>query len=90
MSIPNSEAGDGRYDICLRSLDVAKPVILIEVKLASKYPEMQEKSEEAIQQINTKNYREAILGEGYQELINYGISFYKKNCKVMMKRERLS
>ena len=86
----NREAGDDRYDICLRSLDVAKPVILIEVKLASKYPEMQAKSEEAMEQIDTRNYKEAILGEGYQELINYGISFYKKNCKVMMKRERLS
>lgn len=83
----NREAGDGRYDICLRSLDVTKPVILIELKVASDFYSMNAKSEEALKQIVQRRYKEAVLGEGYQNILNYGISFYKKNCYVSVNIE---
>ena len=85
----NREAGNGRYDICMRSLDVEKPVVLFELKLASDFSKMQDKSEEAISQICSKKYKDALVNEGYQNIICYGIGFYKKNCKVTMRREAL-
>lgn len=78
----NREAGDGRYDISMRSLDVKKPVIIVELKLAASYYEMEQKSDEALQQIFEKNYKEAFAKEGHQIANCFGISFYKKNCRV--------
>lgn len=39
----NRESGDGRYDICLKSMEVEKPVILLELKVAASYAEMKKR-----------------------------------------------
>ena len=39
---------------------------------------MQEKRK----QIHDKRYEEAVINEGYERYIGYGISFYKKQCYV--------
>lgn len=85
----NREAGDGRYDICVRSLEVEKPVVILELKQAASYHEMDKKAQEAIQQIRNRNYKDALMQDGYQEVICYGIGFYKKNCKVVLEREKI-
>lgn len=78
----NREAGDGRYDICLKSLDVEKPAVILELKQAVSYRDMETKSRMAVEQINLKRYEEELVQDGYEKVLCYGIAFYKKNCKI--------
>lgn len=85
----NREAGDGRYDICVRSLEVEKPVVILELKQAGSYQDMEKKAREALRQIQDRKYKDALIQDGYQEAFCYGIGFYKKNCKVVLERTRI-
>lgn len=78
----NREAGDGRYDICLKSMDVKKPVVILELKVAASYADMDSKSHQAARQIEMKHYEEELVRDGYVNVLCYGIAFYKKNCKI--------
>lgn len=80
----NRESGDGRYDICLKSMDVEKPVVIIELKLAASYADMEEKCRQAAAQIEMKHYEEDLVRDGYQKVLCYGIAFYKKNCRISL------
>lgn len=78
----NREAGDGRPDIIVRSLNVNQPVMIFELKISDSYSGMKEACLRALKQINTKNYGSWIQEEGYSESWNYGISFFRKQCEV--------
>lgn len=78
----NREAGDGRYDICLKSMDVKKPVVILELKVAASYADMDSKSHQAARQVEMKHYEEELVRDGYVNVLCYGIAFYKKNCKI--------
>ena len=43
---------------------------------------MDEAAEEAIKQIDDMQYTDALLEEGYGNIGRYGISFFRKNCRV--------
>lgn len=83
----NREAGTGRPDIQLISYDLAFPAIIVEVKRADNYQEMDLKCEEALQQIEARQYDEELRLEGYQKFIHFGICFCKKNCRIRMKQK---
>lgn len=85
----NREAGFGRYDICIFSLNVRKPVILLELKLADEYRKLGEACDVALAQIHEKQYHGELVRDGYTEAICYGIGFYKKQVQVKVKRKRL-
>ena len=78
----NRESGDGRYDVLIRSLDVTKPLILMEFKTAKNFPSLESRAQEALEQIAEKEYDREFKNEGYQRSIRYGIAFYKKNCCI--------
>ena len=78
----NRESGDGRYDMLIRSLDVTKPLILMEFKTAKNYPSLEIRAQKALEQIAEKKYDREFKNEGYQRSIRYGIAFYKKNCCI--------
>lgn len=82
----NREAGNGRYDILVRSADIRQPVILMELKVAKDYTSLQKEAEEGLKQIEKNNYDRELDREGYKKSIRYGISFYKKSC-VLVKQE---
>ncbi|WP_394918098.1 AAA family ATPase [uncultured Robinsoniella sp.] len=82
----NREAGDGRLDILLRSLDVRKPVVIVELKQSGVFQDMETKATEALNQIQDKEYYRELQQEGYENIICYGIAFFKKNCRVQAKR----
>lgn len=86
----NRESGEGRYDICLRNLDIRKPAVIIELKVASSYGDMEQKSCQAVEQIIDKHYEEELQRDGYQKVLCYGIAFYKKNCKVSLEERTIS
>lgn len=83
----NREAGDGRYDICLKSMDVKKPVVILELKVAVSFADMDKKSKQAIEQIEMKHYEEDLARDGYEKVLCYGIAFYKKNCKIGLSKK---
>lgn len=85
----NREAGDGRYDICLKSMEVSKPAIILELKVASSYADMDCKSKQAVTQIEMKHYEEGLSRDGYQNVLCYGVAFYKKNCKIVLSKKEI-
>ena len=78
----NREGGAGRSDIDLKPLDMTRPGIVIELKVADSMRNIGEKAKEALTQIIDKRYEEELLDEGYLETRRIGVAFFKKNCKV--------
>ena len=78
----NREHGDGRPDIVLCPHNPKESVIIIEIKRAQRYVEMDRMCDEALQQIESKNYAAEYLDEGYAGVVKYGFCFCKKSCMV--------
>lgn len=85
----NREAGEGRFDICLKSMDVTKPAVIMELKVAASYAELEKRSCEAVEQILGKQYETDLVRDGYQDVLCYGIAFYKKNCRIKLMRNKV-
>ncbi|RKI36630.1 hypothetical protein D7V86_20830 [bacterium D16-51] len=80
----NLESGYGRYDITLIPYDEQQPAVILELKRAKKFTEMEKLCQEALQQIDEKNYADVLIDEGYPYILKYGICFCKKNCMVKL------
>lgn len=80
----NREAGNGRLDIVVRSLNVLQPPIVLELKVADSFKGMKSVCERALRQIENKGYDNWIPEEGYTESWLYGISFFRKQCMVQV------
>ena len=78
----NMESGTGRYDIILMPYDEQKPAVILELKRARKFTEMENLCKEALQQIEQKHYDAVLAEEGYPLILKYGICFCKKSCMV--------
>ena len=86
----NRESGDGRSDILVKPDSIFDRAFVIELKAVK--PEkgqktitseiMDAEADEALKQITDKHYTEALLDEGYGTIGRYGISFYRKDCRV--------
>ncbi len=76
----NQETGEGRPDILLKD-ERAGRAIIIEVKRAAAFGSMDARCREGLAQIEDKRYPEALEGE-YENILCYGICFYKKRCRV--------
>lgn len=71
----------------LSPFDPSKPVIIFELKSAEKFFMMERLCEDALQQIEDRNYATEYYDEGYQKVIKYGVCFCKKSCKILGKLE---
>lgn len=80
----NSESGDGFSDIVVYT-DNHNQGIVIEVKYSDSPLNLGADAEQAINQIEEKNYRARFLSEGIEDILSYGIAFNKKRCKVLLK-----
>lgn len=80
----NRESGDGKKDIFITNPeeDIA---IIIELKVADRLKDLDSKCKEALKQIDNKNYDIELIEEGYEKIIKYGISFFKKKCRIFKK-----
>lgn len=79
----NRESGLGRSDLLLLSAPFDGIAIIVEIKVADTYAQLNKKAESALEQIEQKQYDAELKLEGYHEFIKYGISFYKKLCRVL-------
>ena len=78
----NRESGKGRPDILVRYPSVRGKAVILELKVAKTYQELEKKCEEALRQIEEKKYEEGLRREGYKDILKYGVAFYKKECMV--------
>lgn len=81
----NKESGDGYSDILLET-DDGETGIILELKYADD-GNLDTACKKALAQINRNRYEEILLDEGVPHILKYGISFYKKRCRVMADRE---
>ena len=85
----NREAGDGRYDILVRSPELSRTPIILELKVAKKRAELEKKTKEALEQIHTMGYDADLYEEGYSDVIYCGLGFFRKQVQVKMERHTL-
>ncbi len=85
----NRESGNGRSDILVKPVRIFAKAFVIElktVKQEGKKPVTMElmdaAAEEAIRQIDDLSYADALLEDGYGNIGRYGISFFRKDCRV--------
>ena len=84
----NRESGKGRPGILVRYPSVRGKAVILELKVAKTYQELEKKCEEALRQIEEKKYEEGLRREGYKDILKYGVAFYKKECMVKAGRHR--
>ena len=78
----NKESGDGYGDIVIES-DDGEMGIILELKYAQD-GNLDAACEDALGQIEDRNYIEVLEEDGVEKIIKYGIAFYKKRCRVMV------
>lgn len=81
-TISNAESGIGYSDILIE-IGENRMGIVIELKYAEG-GDMDAACEEALQQIEEKDYIARLKQDGMQNFIKYGIACFRKNCKVVM------
>ena len=79
----NREHGEGRSDIVIYN-DVTGQVAVFEAKYSRKLEDLEKDCQKALDQINTKMYAKE-FEDAYEEVLCYGIAFYKKRCLVKSK-----
>ena len=79
----NREHGEGRSDIVIYDEENSR-VVIFEAKVAKSPEELPAACDAALRQIEARQYAEDFRDE-YDEILCYGIAFYKKRCLV--KRE---
>ena len=82
----NRESGNGRPDILLKYPSVRGKAVIIEIKVSKTYQGLEERCNEALRQIEEQKYEETLREEGYQDILKYGVAFYRKECMVKIQK----
>ena len=80
----NRESGEGYSDILIEPVDLDLGMV-IELK----YPQngdLDAACEEALNQIEEKDYIAELEDEGYEHILKYAIACYKKRCRIMLRQ----
>lgn len=78
----NRESGKGRFDIMVIPYEIDETAIIIECKHSKNKAVLKKESEDAAKQIIGMNYQQGLKDEGYDNVIGFGISFFKKQCYI--------
>ena len=76
----NAENGEGRSDVVIKDRSNRR-LVIFEVKHSTKRTEMEKDCDKALAQIIDRQYA-AEYEDEFDEIICYGISFFKKRCLV--------
>ena len=83
--LSNRETGLGRADLVLKTPRIRKGrAIVFELKAVKSLQELENGCEAALRQIEEKKYQEELRQEGYENILAYGVCFYRKECLVRM------
>ena len=85
----NRESGNGRPDILVRYPSIRGKAVIIEIKVAKTWQDLDKKCEEALQQIEDQDYEAALRQEGYKDIMKCGVAFYRKECMVKIEKRVL-
>lgn len=78
----NRESGTGRPDLILTERKFMGKAMVLELKIAEKFTDMEAKCEEALAQMETQQYAQPLIDDGYRPILRYVICFFKKGCIV--------
>ena len=81
----NVEAGEGFADIVVETEDPDAGII-VELKYSREASGLDKACERAIAQIKNRRYDEYLRNDGRHDMLFYGMAFYKKRCKVVVKK----
>ena len=87
LVLSNRESGDGYTGIIIEPDDLDKGMV-IEVKYAQSFDNLEKRSEEALSQIRDKRYTERLYEDGRRDILLYGISFNRKRYKVKCEKNK--
>ena len=77
----NTDSGDGYADITICSADFDTAAV-IELKYAASRSELSVRAQEALKQIEEKDYAEAERNRGFRKIFGYGIAFFHRQCEA--------
>lgn len=83
--LSNREGGKGRSDLLIKPIRRSREAFVVEFKVAKDIDDMDQKADEAIQQIEDKKYDMDLKNDGYKYVSYYGIAFCGKECIVHCK-----
>ena len=79
----NKESGDGFSDILIEvNEDDLRIGMVLELKYSKTENALDKECDDALQQIEDKNYDQELREKGYTKIFKYGIAFYHKKCRV--------
>ena len=79
----NKESGDGFSDILIEvNEDDLRIGMVLELKYSKTENALDKECDDALQQIEDKNYDQELREKGYTKILKYGIAFYHKRCRV--------
>ena len=79
----NREAGVGRADLILKTPRIRRGrAVILELKAVKRFQDMEKGCQEALMQIEKKKYKEELQQEGYENIVGFGVCFYRKECIV--------
>ena len=78
----NLETGYGRTDVLVLPYDRNKLGFVFEFKVSKNIEELETKAEEALKQIDEKNYEVIMQDEKIERYFKIGMSFYKKELAI--------
>ena len=85
----NLEAGRGRTDVFVIPKEKNKLGFIFEFKVSKSEEELEEKVEEALKQIDKKNYEVIMQDEKIEHYFKIGISFYKKDLAIKYEETKI-
>ena len=80
----NRESGYGRFDIAIFPKDTQKAGVILEFKAADRTESLEKQADEALQQIQDKQYEVEFAKRGIASVWKYGIAFCGKQVCVKM------
>ena len=82
MVVSNRESGNGRFDLVVKQRSRWHHAAILEFKVVEKYNQMTKACEDALEQIEEKDYEASLRDEQYENIAKLGICFCQKRCRV--------
>ena len=82
MVVSNRESGNGRFDLVVKQRSRWHHAAILEFKVVEKYKQMTKACEDALRQIEEKDYEASLRDEQYENIAKLGICFCQKRCRV--------
>ena len=82
MVVSNRESGNGRFDLVVKQRSRWHHAAILEFKVVEKYNQMTKACEDALRQIEEKDYEASLQDEQYENIAKLGICFCQKRCRV--------